>query len=101
MACNKFRVGDRVVYKKGTGLAGEIRVVKAVDYSNVSFTSGGWDSACRLKLVEPAPVYEDEWILNDGKVTIPEGAKLSHCDDWGDCPDLSEKLKGKEKCLSP
>lgn len=36
-------------------------------------------------------------ILSTGSGTmLPESD--DPCDDWGNYPDLSEKLKGKEKC---
>lgn len=82
---SKFKVGDRVRYKESAFLSGQEEVVKGLDPfgpNTVLFEGGGWDSSRLLKLVEPAPVYEEGWTLNDGKVEIPDDAKtLKEGDD--------------------
>jgi len=79
-----IKPGDKVSYLSGP-LKKEIYTVKFVYYDSDSFIDqrGTVRTLSWVKLVGPAPEYEEGWTLNEGKVEIPPDAKTLK-DDTGD-----------------
>lgn len=53
---NKVKAGDRVKYNDNfSWMAGQEYVVSSAIDDRVRFTDGGWEHACNLEIVAPAP----------------------------------------------
>lgn len=75
----KFKVGDKVRKKDGSPF-GDGNFINTIREPNeyetyrsefISWVAGGW---IHNSMIELAFEYEDQWHLNDGKVTIPDDA---------------------------
>jgi hypothetical protein len=98
-----FKVGDEVRKKNGS-LFGIYKYIETIVEPRMNITvckdavwvSNGWISASELELV-PKVKYEDSWTLNDGRVTVPDDAKVLK-DDTGDVVAFKKVKKpvGKE-----
>ena len=77
-----FEVGDKVKVAKGVTIKGaeEINTITSISHCGAFYRINGniyGDSASYFEKVEVEDMYEDGWILNDGKVTIPDDAQKS------------------------
>lgn len=97
MTCNKFKVGDRVCHIHNIYSIGVVKEALQSERYNVDFGVYGLHDypSEYLELAEPAPVYEEGWTLNDGKVEVPEDAKTLKADDGDDVVAFKRRIEPK------
>lgn len=107
---NKFKVGDRVHHIQSPDVIGVVKEVLHSEQYRVDWgvhglvdwgVHGLFDYPLKyLELVESVPVYEEGWTLNDGKVEIPDDAKLAHCDDGSEVVAFKRRIKPRVRYIN-